>query len=115
MVGKEPGVHLPVFTLLGGAVGGLGHFESIGVKLLNRKIPENVLDLARLNVLLLDPGQRLTDVPGAKRSLVVREIDDRHLRVFLAQEGIIIDADYDVFGLWRWHRPDSLQDGLNLP
>lgn len=64
-------MHLPVFTLVAGAVGGLGHFEGIGVKLLNRKIPENVLDLARLDVLLLDLGQRLTDVPGAKRSLVV--------------------------------------------
>jgi len=49
-------VHLPVFALLGGAVGGLGRLEGIGVKLLNRKIPENVLDLARLDVLLLDLG-----------------------------------------------------------
>ena len=114
MVGKEPGVHLPIFALLGGAVGGLGRLEGIGVKLLNWKIPEDVLDLARLDVLLLDLGQRLTDVPGAERSLVVGEIDDRHLRGFFAPEGIIIDADDDVFGLWRWDRPYSLQDGLNL-
>ncbi len=64
-------MHLPIFSLVGGAVGGLARFEGIGVKLLNRKIPENVLDLARLDVLLLNLGQRLTDVPGAKRSLVV--------------------------------------------
>ncbi len=107
-------MHLPVFTLVAGAVGGLGRLEGIGVKLLNRKIPENVLDLARLDVLLLDLGQRLTDVPGAKWSLVVGEIDDRHLRVFFAPEGIVIDADDDVFRLWRSDRPDSLQDGLNL-
>ncbi len=107
-------MHLPIFSLVGGAVGGLARFEGIGVKLLNRKIPENILDLARLDVLLLDLGQRLTDVPGAKRSLVVGKIDDSHLSVFLAQEGIIIDADDDVFRLWRWDRPDSLQDGFNL-
>ncbi len=108
-------MHLPIFALLGGAVGGLGRLEGIGVKLLNRKIPKNVFDLARLDVLLLDLGQRLTDVPGAERSLVVGEIDERHLRVSFAPEGIVIDADDDVFRLWRWNRPDSLQDGLNLP
>ena len=108
-------MHLPIFALLGGAVGGLGRLEGIGMKLLNRKIPKNVFDLARLDVLLLDLGQRLTDVPGAERSLVVGEIDERHLRVSFATEGIVIDADDDVFRLWRWNRPDSLQDGLNLP
>ena len=113
-------MHLPVFTLVAGAVSGLCRLQGAGVELFDWKVAVDIFYLARLDVLLLDLGQRLTDVPGAKRSLVVGEIDDRHLRISFAQEGIIIDADDNVFRLWPWarpgsDRPDSLQEGLNLP
>ena len=80
---EEALVHGPERAAVPGAVGRLGGLEGVGVDGLERKIANHVPDAPGLDVRLLDLGHRLTDVPRAKRSLVVRELhdDDRRLRV----------------------------------
>ena len=56
------------------------------------KVEKDILDLAGFDVILFDLGQRRTDVPGAKGSLVVREVDYRYLRVLITLERIIAGA-----------------------
>jgi hypothetical protein len=75
LVGEQAVVHLPVFPLVPGAVGSFGGFERAWVDRLEREVPHNVLQLAGLDVLGIDPGHRLTDVPCAERSLVVGEVN----------------------------------------
>jgi hypothetical protein len=64
-------VHLPVFSLLACAVGGLMRFECLWMDGFYGKISDNVLNFTGFDVILFDLGQRRTDVPGTKGSLVV--------------------------------------------
>ena len=58
------------------------------------------LTLPVLMVALLHLGVRLTDVPAAEGSLVVGEVDQRHLRIRVALDHRAVEAD-DGF---RWRR-----------
>ncbi len=59
------------------------------------KVEEHVFHLSGLNVVSLDLGQRRTDVPGAKGSLIIGEVEERYLGVFIALKGIISHAYND--------------------
>ncbi len=71
MIGIEPVVHLPIFSLLACAVGRLVRFECLWMDRFYGKISDDVLNLTGFDVILFDLGQRRTDVPGTKGSLVV--------------------------------------------
>src|SRR3972149_6919246 len=94
-------MHLPEFSLVACAVGRLGRFESIFVDRLQGKVTDDIFQLAGLDVLAVDLGQRLTDVAGAEGSLVIGEVDERQLRAFLTFEGSISNAKNDVLGFGR--------------
>lgn len=50
LIGKEPVVHLPVLSLLSGAVGRLVRLECLGMDRLDGKVAEDVFDLAGRDV-----------------------------------------------------------------
>ena len=93
LVGEESVVHLPVFALLARAVRGLGCLERQRVDGFERKVPDDVLELAGRDVVPFELGVRLTDVPAAERSLVVGEVDQRQLGILISLEGCPIDAE----------------------
>ena len=64
-------MHLPVFPLFTCASGRLSRLECKFVDSNQRKVMEDILELARGNVISFDLRQRLTDVSSAVRSLVV--------------------------------------------
>ena len=88
---KEPGMHLPVFSLFTGAVGRLGRLEGLFVDGFNRKVAEDIFDLACLNIISLDLGHRLPEVPSTKGSLVIRKLDQGQLSILVPFKGIISD------------------------
>ncbi len=92
MVGKELIVHLPVFPLIACAVGCFMGFEGLFVNGFYGKVAKDILDLTRVDVISLDLRQRHTDVPGAVRSLVIGEVHERQLCVFIALIGFIGDT-----------------------
>ncbi len=69
-MGKEAGVHLPVFSLLTCAAGSLSQFECRLVDGLEGKVLEDVFHLPRQYVILLDLWSRPTGELAAVRSLV---------------------------------------------
>ncbi len=71
MIGIEPVVHLPIFPLLACAVGRLVRFECLWMDGFYGKVAKDILHLTGFDVILFDLGQRRTDVPGTKGSLVV--------------------------------------------
>lgn len=120
---EEPIVHLPIFSLVGGAVGGLVRFESILVDGFYRKVPKGVFYFACPDVVSFDLGQRLTDVPCAEGSLVIGEVDERHRGVFSALERITSDTDdhrlerlgsLSASGLGGQHPSQDIFDDLKL-
>ena len=86
---KQPVVHLPVLALFLCAMGGFGCLEGKLMNSLKREVESDVPELSGFNVLFLDLWIRHTDVPGTIRSLIVRELDQRELRVALAFDWII--------------------------
>ncbi len=67
-------------------------FECLWMDGFYGKVAEDILDLAGFDVVLIDLGQRRTDVPGAEGSLVVREVDYRYLCASIAFKGFIADV-----------------------
>ena len=57
----------------------LGGLERLLVDALERKIQRHVTDLSGVDELLGNLRGRLTDVPGAVRSLIVSELDQGEL------------------------------------
>ncbi len=70
-------MHLPIFSLVTGAIGCLMRLERLTVDGLYGKVEEDVFDLPCFDVILFDLWQRLTDVSSAKGSLEIREVEDR--------------------------------------
>jgi len=120
---EEPIVHLPVFSLIAGAVGGLVRFESILVDGFYRKVQKDVFYFACPDVVSFDLGQRLTDVPCAEGSLVVGKINQGHLGVFIALERTPLHAydhrlerlrRFSTRGLGGQHPAQDVFDDLQL-
>jgi len=107
-------MHLPVFPLVARAVRGLGRLEGVSVDRFQGEVPGDILQLAGFDVLLLDLGQRLTDVPGAEGSLVIGEVDERDRRVALAFEGRILDTQHHVPGFGRSGGRSGPEERLDL-
>jgi len=70
-------MHLPECPLFSGAFRCFGCLEGVFVNRFQRKVAEDLLRIAPLDIVSLDLRQRLTDVSGAKRSLVVGKVDKR--------------------------------------
>ena len=71
LVGEEPVVHFPVFPLFSRAVTHLRRLDGQLVDRLEGEVHEHVFELSGCDVFLIDLRGRLTDVPGAVRSLVI--------------------------------------------
>ena len=67
-------------------------FEGLWMDGFYGKVFEDILDLTGFDVVLFDLGQRRTDVPGAKGSLVVRKVDYRYPCASIAFKGFIANA-----------------------
>src|SRR6267142_5317750 len=104
-------MHLPELSLLSGAMRGFGSLEGLLVKV-ERKVEEDVLELAGADVIALDLWKHLFGVASAKRTLVVGELDQCDLRAGLTLEWLVRDADR-VFREGVGDRP-ALQDSLDL-
>jgi len=89
LVGEQPVVHLPEPALGAGALGGHRGLEGQRVDALERKVERRVPQLAGVEVFLLQLLERLTDVSGAVRSLIVREVDQRESSGELARDGVV--------------------------
>jgi hypothetical protein len=63
-------MHLPVFSLFPCTSTRLGRLQRIFVNGFQREVEEMVFDLACIDIIFFDLGQRLTDVAGAIGSLV---------------------------------------------
>ena len=110
-------MHLPEAVLLGRAVGRLGGLEGLRVDALERQVEHDIADLAGVDILLFDLRVRLTDVPGAVRSLVVRELDEGQLGGRLAEDWIVSkieDLAFDRRSRRRRRAGRSLQQPLDL-
>jgi hypothetical protein len=81
-------VHLPELALIAGAVGRLGGFERVRMDAFEGKVEGGVPDLSGLDVLSFDLRERLTDVSGAERSLIVGELDESHRRSWLTENRV---------------------------
>ena len=119
LVREESTVHLPVLALIAGAVSRLGSLEGLLVNRLQREVADNVPQRAGLDVVSLDLRVRLTDVPGAERSLVIRELDERDLGVLAALRRAVADGQ-DGFGRGTGPgrgrgRTEQVLDLLELP
>jgi len=77
-------MHFPEFTLFGGTIHCLSRFECIRMYRFQRIIKENILELSGLDVLFRNLRERRTDVPAAKWSLVISELDQRQFSIFIA-------------------------------
>jgi len=75
LIGEKSVVHLPVLPLLSCAVGRFSGFECLRMNRFQRKTEKYVSDYSRVDIFLLDLWGRLTGVPGAERSLVIRKLD----------------------------------------
>ena len=85
-------MHLPIFSLVSGAVGRFMGFKGLFVDRYQWEVAEDVFDLTRFDVISFDLGQRHTDVPGAVRSLIIGEVHERQRCTFIALIGFIGDT-----------------------
>ena len=69
-------MHLPELPLLASAAAGLGGFEGVLVDRFQGKVAKDIFDLPSADIVLLDLGHRLTDVPRAEGSLEIGEFDE---------------------------------------
>ena len=118
MIGKKPLMHLPVFALVASTMACFRRFEGVLVDGFQGKVAHDILDLAGLNVVLLDLGHRLTDVPAAEGSLEIGEFDQGQLGGLLTFRRCPIDIEHHVLGFAgggvacrRW---SGLQQGFNV-
>src|SRR5712691_13143636 len=101
LIGKESGVHLPVFSLVSGTARCLLCLQRMGMDRFNREAPEDVLDPAVHDVIALYLWQGLSEVASTKGALVIRKLDECDLCPFLALERIISDTENNVLGYGR--------------
>src|SRR5215510_4792874 len=111
---KELIIHLPEFPLFAGTTRGFSCFEGIFVNRFERKVSYDIAQLAGINVVFLDLGHRLTDVPATERSLEVGELDHDQFSGFLAFAGCPIDIEHDVLGCSGWSSWLGAQEGFDL-
>ena len=110
-------MHLPIFSLVSGAVGRFMGFKGLFVDRYQWEVAEDVFDLTRFDVISFDLGQRHTDVPGAVRSLIIGEVDNRQFCVLITLIRITTDVeDYGFKGSGSPPpAPHGLFEGLELP
>ena len=108
-------MHFPSLPLLPGAAGGLCRFESILVYRFQRQIKYDILYLACLDIFLVDQRCRLTDVPGAERSLVICELDHCQFSRVLTPGRVASEVQKN-FLEWLCRRclSPALQQGLDI-
>jgi len=90
-ISPELMVHFPVFPLVAGAIGCF--VGSNGVVEIQGKVHKNVSDFTCLDVVFFDLGERLTGVPGTKRSRIVCELKNGYRGIFISLRWIISDVD----------------------
>jgi hypothetical protein len=81
---EQPVVHRPEAALLGRAVGDMRGQQRAGMDIDQRKIAIDEIDFAGLDILLFEPGLRLTDEGVTVRSLEVAVLDHSDRRVWVA-------------------------------
>ncbi len=111
-------MHLPVFALISGTVGGFVGFKGLFVDGFQREVAEYKFELTGLDVVFFDLGQRHTDVPSAVGSLIIGKIDKGEFGVSISLIWIIPHVHDD--GLKGTSRPpasapNGLFKGLQLP
>ena len=115
LVLEESVVHLPVHSLVASAMSGFSGLESLLVNPLEWHIQGDVTDLAAIYELGGNLRGRLTDVPGAVWSLIVRELDQRELGRARAFDRIVADVEDPVLDVGAGRRGGaSLEQGLDL-
>jgi len=94
-----------------------GGLERLAVDALQRQVENDVAELAGVDELFSDLRGRLTDVPGAVRSLIVGEFDESELRSARALHRIIADIEdlaLDIGAGWSCCRGPSLNELFEL-
>ena len=89
LIGKQLIVHLPVFTLLAGTMGGLRCLKSQRVDGFEREVENSVLQLTGANIVFLNLRIRPPDVTSTVGSLIVRELDEGEHRACFAFDWLI--------------------------
>ncbi len=109
-------VHLPELVLFESALSGLVGLDGLRMQLVDREVPKGVQNFSCIDIVLLDQGHRLPEVPDTERALVVGELDQGHQRVGVAHLGA--DAQINK----RPRTPDAgseigqiFSDGLEFP
>src|SRR5713101_829196 len=115
LIGKEPLMHLPKFSLFASAAGRLCRLESVLMNRFQGKVTDDILELPSANILLLDLWPRLTDVSPTEGSLEVSEFNQCQFGGLLPFKGRSIDSEHHVlrFGCRGSSRP-SLQQSFDL-
>ena len=109
-------MHLPVFALVARTMACFCRFEGVLVDGFQGKVAHDILDLAGLNVVFLDLGHRLTDVPAAEGSLEIGEFDQGQLGSLLTFRRCPINSEHCVLGFGGGSGSRSgLQEGFNVP
>lgn len=110
-------MHRPVFFLVSGTIGCFMGFKGLFVDGFQWEVAEDVFDLTGFDVISLDLGQRHTDVPGAVRSLIIGEVDNRQFCVQITLIRITTNVeDYGFKGIGDPPpAPHGLFEGLDLP
>lgn len=79
-------VHFPKLTLIACTSGRFSSLEGLWMHRVEREIAEYIFNFSGGNIISDDLWQRLTDVLCAEWSLIVREFDNRQLRILVALE-----------------------------
>jgi hypothetical protein len=87
---------LPVLAALAGAVRGLRGFERVFVDRFDGEVANDVSDPTGVDIVALDLGRSLLEVPATKRALIVGELDEDQLGALTTLRGIAIDREHDV-------------------
>src|SRR5216683_7246819 len=90
LIGEQPVVHFPEFSLLACTMRGFGGFLGVLMKF-ERIVTPDVLDLARVDVVPDDLRICVLVIAGAEGTLEIGELDDGHLRVGRALERLFAD------------------------
>src|SRR3989344_4650761 len=88
--GKERVVILPICVLVPCTFGSFGCTARIWMDLVQWEIPVHHPYFSRFDVFIPDLSFGLVEHPLAERTLVVAEFDERHRRIHIAQDNIVI-------------------------
>ena len=80
-IGEELVVHLPVLPLSTRTVGCFGRLEGLFMNGGEGKVAEDVFDLPGCDVIALNLGQGLPDVPRAIGTLIIGKLDEGQIRL----------------------------------